>query len=79
MAVGTAGYTAMLCVLAILDHGLKPEMGPVVVTGASGGVGSIAISLLAKNGFSVTAITGSVQEKKYIEINNYFHILECLI
>lgn len=62
MAIGTAGYTAMLCVLAIQDHGTSPGDGPVLVTGASGGVGSIAVMLLAKLGFSVSAVTGRVAE-----------------
>ncbi|MEH6593864.1 MAG: alcohol dehydrogenase catalytic domain-containing protein, partial [Halioglobus sp.] len=60
MAIGTAGYTSMLCVQAIQDHGVRPEDGPVLVTGAAGGVGSVAISLLAKLGYSVTAATGRV-------------------
>lgn len=62
MAIGTAGYTSMLCVQAIQDHGTRPEDGPVLVTGAAGGVGSVAISLLHKLGFSVTASTGRVDE-----------------
>ena len=61
MAIGTAGYTAMLCVMAIQDHGVKPEDGAVLVTGASGGVGSMAVMLLAKLGYSVTASTGRVE------------------
>jgi acrylyl-CoA reductase (NADPH) len=60
MAIGTAGYTAMLCVMAIQDHGVKPEDGPVLVTGAAGGVGSMAVMLLAKLGYLVTASTGRV-------------------
>lgn len=60
MAFGTAGYTAMLCVLTVLDHGVKPEDGPILVTGASGGVGSVALSLLADMGCEVTAVTGNV-------------------
>lgn len=62
MAIGTAGYTSMLCVQAIQDHGVRPEDGPILVTGAAGGVGSVAISLLAKLGYSVTASTGRVAE-----------------
>ena len=50
MAIGTAGYTAMLCVMALERHGIAPDRGPVVVTGAAGGVGSVAVSLLAKPG-----------------------------
>lgn len=60
MAIGTAGYTSMLCVQAIQDHGITPEDGPILVTGAAGGVGSIAIMLLSKLGYDVTASTGRV-------------------
>jgi acrylyl-CoA reductase (NADPH) len=67
MAIGTAGYTAMLCLLALEKHGLKPAEGPVVVTGATGGVGSVAIALLAKRGWHVIASTGRPQEKAYLE------------
>ena len=67
MAIGTAGYTAMLCVLALEAHGLEPSMGPVVVTGAAGGVGSIAVALLAKLGWHVIAVTGRTGEKDYLE------------
>jgi acrylyl-CoA reductase (NADPH) len=67
MAVGTAGYTAMLCVLALEAHGLEPSMGPAVVTGAAGGVGSIAVALLAKLGWHVIAVTGRTSEKDYLE------------
>ncbi|MFM7274987.1 MAG: MDR family oxidoreductase [Gammaproteobacteria bacterium] len=62
MAIGTAGYTAMLCVQAILDHGTRPDDGPVLVTGAAGGVGSVAVMLLASLGYRVTAGTGRVAE-----------------
>ena len=65
MAIGTAGYTAMLCVLALEKHGLKPSDGPVVVTGAAGGVGSVAIALLAKAGWHVIASTGRAEETVY--------------
>ncbi len=64
MAIGTAGYTAMLCVQAIRDWGVKPEAGPVVVTGAAGGVGTVAIMLLAKLGYQVTAVTVRVEEAR---------------
>src|SRR5258708_9284389 len=67
MAIGTAGYTAMLAVLALERHGLKPAHGPVVVTGAAGGVGSVAIALLAKLGFQVTASTGRREEAGYLK------------
>jgi acrylyl-CoA reductase (NADPH) len=67
MAIGTAGYTAMLCVLALEAHGLEPSMGPAVVTGAAGGVGSIAVALLAKLGWQVIAVTGRTSEKAYLE------------
>jgi acrylyl-CoA reductase (NADPH) len=67
MAIGTAGYTAMLAVLALEDAGVKPSSGPVLVTGASGGVGSIAIALLAKLGYSVIASTGRTEEEPYLK------------
>jgi acrylyl-CoA reductase (NADPH) len=66
MAIGTAGYTAMLAVLALEDHGLTPTKGPILVTGAAGGVGSVAIALLSKLGFRVIAATGRVSEEKYL-------------
>ena len=67
MAIGTAGYTAMLCVLALEHHGVQPSQGPVLVTGAAGGVGSVAIALLAKLGFQVTASTGRTEEADYLK------------
>ncbi|CEJ16282.1 Acrylyl-CoA reductase AcuI [bacterium YEK0313] len=67
MAIGTAGYTAMLCVMALQRHGIGPERGPVVVTGASGGVGSVATALLAKRGYQVIASTGRPQEADYLK------------
>jgi acrylyl-CoA reductase (NADPH) len=67
MAVGTAGYTAMLCVLALERHGVTPDKGPVVVTGAAGGVGSVAIALLAKLGYQVIASTGRAGEADYLK------------
>jgi acrylyl-CoA reductase (NADPH) len=67
MAIGTAGYTAILCVLALEDAGLTPNKGPVLVTGASGGVGSVAIALLAKLGFHVIASTGRLSEESYLK------------
>lgn len=62
MLIGTAGLTAMLCVQALLDAGITPEQGPVLVTGASGGVGSTAITLLAKLGYQVTACSGRLEQ-----------------
>ena len=67
MAIGTAGYTAMLAVMALERHGLKPDHGPVVVTGAAGGVGSVAIALLAKLGYQVIASTGRPEEADYLK------------
>ncbi|OYW63047.1 MAG: oxidoreductase [Bosea sp. 12-68-7] len=67
MAIGTAGYTAMLCVLALEKRGLKPADGPVVVTGAAGGVGSVAVALLAKAGWHVIASTGRAEEAEYLK------------
>jgi acrylyl-CoA reductase (NADPH) len=66
-AIGTAGYTAMLCVLALEDHGITPDSGPVVVTGAAGGVGSVAVSLLARLGYEVIASSGRIEtEGEYL-------------
>ncbi len=67
MAIGTAGYTAMLSLLALEQHGLTPAMGPAIVTGASGGVGSIAVALLAKAGWRVIASTGRPQEADWLK------------
>ena len=67
MAIGTAGYTAMLCLIALERHGLTPESGEVLVTGANGGVGSFAIALLANKGYSVTASTGRLEEADYLK------------
>ncbi|RYX94141.1 MAG: oxidoreductase [Bradyrhizobiaceae bacterium] len=67
MAIGTAGYTAMLSVLALEKHGLKPADGPVVVTGAAGGVGSVAIAVLSKLGYHVIASTGRMSEESYLK------------
>ena len=66
MAIGTAGYTAMLCVLGLEDWGIKPEDGEILVTGASGGVGSVAISILSTLGFQVVASTGRLNETEYL-------------
>jgi acrylyl-CoA reductase (NADPH) len=66
MAIGTAGYTAMLCVLALERHGVAPAAGEVLVTGATGGVGSVAIALLATLGFKVVASTGKSSEADYL-------------
>ena len=67
MAIATAGYTAMLCVMALERHGVTPAQGEVVVTGAAGGVGSFAVSLLAKLGYNVAAVTGRPQEADYLK------------
>lgn len=66
MAIGTAGFTAMLCVLALEDHGVAPGAGEVLVTGAAGGVGSVAVSVLAGLGYSVVASTGRREEADYL-------------
>jgi acrylyl-CoA reductase (NADPH) len=66
LAIGTAGYTAMLCVMALEKHGVKPADGEVLVTGAAGGVGSFAIALLSKLGFTVVASSGRPQEAEYL-------------
>jgi acrylyl-CoA reductase (NADPH) len=67
MAIGTAGYTSMLSVLALEDAGITPDRGPIVVTGAAGGVGSVAIAILAKLGYRVIASTGRVEEESYLK------------
>jgi acrylyl-CoA reductase (NADPH) len=67
MAIGTAGYTAMLAVMALEHKGIRPDSGPVLVTGAAGGVGSVAVSLLSDLGFTVIASTGRTQEASYLE------------
>ncbi len=67
MAIGTAGYTAMLCVMALQAHGVHPDAGPVLVTGANGGVGSIAIALLSRLGFHVEASTGRTGEAEHLK------------
>ena len=76
MAIGTAGYTSMLCVMALQDRGVRPEHGPVLVTGANGGVGTIAISLLANLGFSVHASTGRLDESAYLRSLGASEIIE---
>jgi len=66
MAVGTAGFTAMLAVLALEDHGLAPGQGPVLVTGAAGGVGSVAVAILAAKGYEVAGVTGRPETAEYL-------------
>lgn len=66
MAIGTAGYTAMLCVMALERHGVSPDKGEIVVTGAAGGVGSAAIALLSKLGYTVAAVSGRPNEADYL-------------
>lgn len=66
MAIGTAGYTAMLCVLALEKHGVTPAAGEILVTGAAGGVGSVAVALLSKLGYRVVAATGRPQDADYL-------------
>ncbi len=66
MAIGTAGYTAMLCVMALEKHGVKPDSGEILVTGATGGVGSVAVALLSKLGYQVVAMTGRSEESDYV-------------
>lgn len=67
MAIGTAGYTAMLCVMALEEQGVKPSDGEIIVSGASGGVGSVAVSVLAKLGYTVVALTGKAHEHDYLK------------
>ncbi|MGH8883244.1 MAG: MDR family oxidoreductase, partial [Stackebrandtia sp.] len=67
MAIGTAGYTAALCVDTLVSHGITPDHGEILVTGATGGVGSVAIALLTKAGFTVAAATGKSDEHAYLK------------
>jgi acrylyl-CoA reductase (NADPH) len=67
LAIGTAGYTAMLCIMALQRHGLKPSDGEILVTGAAGGVGSFAISLMHQLGFTVVASSGRPEETPYLK------------
>lgn len=76
MAIGTAGYTAMLCVMALERHGVTPAHGEIVVTGAAGGVGSVAVALLARLGFQVAAVTGRPQEAEYLRRLGAHEVLE---
>src|SRR5580658_7965813 len=76
MAIGTAGYTAMLAVMALERAGLDPARGPVVVTGAAGGVGSVAVALLAKLGYPVIASTGRPEEAAYLKELGASEIIE---
>ncbi len=66
MAIGTAGYTAMLCVMALEQNGVTPDKGEVLVTGAAGGVGSVAVAVLAKLGYTVVAMSGRPEESDYL-------------
>ena len=76
MAIGTAGYTAMLCVLALERHDVTPDKGEIVVTGAGGGVGSVAVALLSKLGYAVVGVTGRPQERDYIKSLGATDVLE---
>lgn len=76
MAVGTAGFTAMLCVLALQDHGVTPDSGKVIVTGAAGGVGSVAVAILAKLGYEVAAVTGRAETHDYLKSLGAAEIVE---
>ncbi len=67
MAIGVAGYTAMLCVMALEEQGVKPDQGEIVVTGAAGGVGSVSIVLLASLGYNVVASTGRMEEEAFLK------------
>jgi acrylyl-CoA reductase (NADPH) len=67
MAIGTAGYTSMLCVMALEDAGITPDSGEILVTGAAGGVGSVAIAILSRLGYSVTASTGRTSEEAFLK------------
>ena len=67
MAIGTAGYTAMLCVLALERNGITPDKGDILVTGAAGGVGSVAVAVLSKLGYRVVAVSGRMEEADYLK------------
>ena len=67
MSIGTAGYTAMLCVMALEEQGVTPDKGDIIVTGAAGGVGSVAISILSKLGYNILAVTGRKEEAEYVK------------
>jgi len=66
MAIGTAGFTAMLCILALENHGINPDSGDILITGAAGGVGSIALALMHQQGYNITATTGRMEERDYL-------------
>jgi acrylyl-CoA reductase (NADPH) len=76
MAIGTAGYTAMLCVMALERHGVVPDSGEILVTGAAGGVGSVAVAVLAKLGFRVVAATGRPAEAQFLKRLGAVEILD---
>ena len=76
MGIGTAGYTAMLCVLALERQGLTPDRGPVLVTGAAGGVGAVAVSLLSRLGYPVVAATGRAAEADFLRALGAKEILD---
>lgn len=76
MAIGTAGYTAMLCVLALEHHGVTPDQGEILVTGAAGGVGSVAVSILSKLGYTVVGVSGRLAESDYIKSLGASEVLE---
>lgn len=76
MAIGTAGYTAMLCVLALERHGVTPDQGEILVTGAAGGVGSVAVSILSKLGYTVVGVSGRMAESDYIKSLGASEVLE---
>lgn len=76
MSIGTAGFTAMLCVMALERHGVTPDKGEVLVTGAAGGVGSVAVSLLGKLGYTVVGVSGRPEESDYIKGLGASEVLE---
>jgi len=76
MAVGTAGYTSMLCVMALEQHGVTPASGDILVTGAAGGVGSVAVLLLAKLGYRVVAVTGRMAEAEFLKSLGAAEVIE---
>lgn len=76
MSIGTAGYTAMLCVLALEKHGVKPSDGEIIVTGAAGGVGSVATAILSKLGYTVVGVSGRPEETDYVKSLGAVEVLD---
>lgn len=76
MAIGTAGYTAILCVMALERHDVTPDKGEILVTGAAGGVGSVAVAILSKLGYTVVGVTGRPEEREFLMVLGASDIME---